>query len=138
MYIITAKHKGNKITRKAVSDTQASAIINQLLRKGCTEIGIKEEKGMQQKEFVLYKRRLLSLIPGKLQDIPNRGVKIKFFRSSLIEQIEKEKDWQFTREQAAELIRMAIYPDLRSEEERMQYEDFLMNGLDRVMSEDEE
>ena len=34
MYIITAKHKGNKITRKAFSDTQAS---------GCTEIGIKEE-----------------------------------------------------------------------------------------------
>ena len=31
-----------------------------------------------------------------------------------IEQIEKEKDWQFTGEQTAELIRMAIYPDLRS------------------------
>lgn len=43
MYIITAKHKGNKITRKAFSDTQASAIINRLLREGCTEIGIKEE-----------------------------------------------------------------------------------------------
>ena len=43
MYIITAKHKGNKITRKAFSDTQASAIINQLLRERCTEIGIKEE-----------------------------------------------------------------------------------------------
>ena len=71
----------------------------------------KEEKGMQQREFALYKRR--------------------------IEQIEKEKDWQFTGEQTAELIRMAIYPDLRSEEERMQYEDFLMNGLDRVMSENE-
>ena len=83
---------------------------------------------MQQREFALYKRRLLSLIPGKLQDIPNREVKIKFFRSSLIEQIEKEKDWQFTGEQTAEL---------RSEEERMQYEDFLMNGLDRVMSENE-
>lgn len=95
------------------------------------------KKGMQQREFALYKRRLLSLIPGKLQDIPNREVKIKFFRSSLIEQIEKEKDWQFTGEQTAELIRMAIYPDLRSEEERMQYEDFLMNGLDRVMSENE-
>lgn len=93
---------------------------------------------MQQREFALYKRRLLSLITGKLQDIPNRDVKIKFFRSSLIEQVEKEKDWQFTREQAAELIRMAIYPDLRSEEERMQYDDFLMNGLDRVMSENEE
>lgn len=53
---------------------------------------------MQQREFALYKRRLLSLIPGKLQDIPNREVKIKFFRSSLIEQIEKEKDWQFTGE----------------------------------------
>ena len=90
---------------------------------------------MQQREFALYKRRLLSLILGKLQDIPNREVKIKFFRSSLIEQI--EKDWQFTGEQAAELIRMAIYPDLRSEEERMQYEDFLMNGLDRVTSENE-
>ena len=64
-------------------------------------------------------------------------MKIKFFRSSLIEQIEKEKDWQFTGEQAAELIRMAIYPDLRSEEERMRYEDFLMNRLDRVMSENE-
>ena len=88
---------------------------------------------MQQREFALYKRRLLSLIPGKLQD-----VKIKFFRSSLIKQVEKEKDWQFTGEQAAELIRMAIYPDLRSEEERMQYDDFLMNGLDRVMSENEE
>ena len=35
--------KGNKITRKAFSDTQASAIINRLLREGCTEIGIKEE-----------------------------------------------------------------------------------------------
>ena len=58
-------------------------------------------------------------------------------RCSLIEQIEKEKDWQFTGEQAAELIRMAIYPDLRSEEERMQYEDFLMNGLARFMSENE-
>ena len=78
---------------------------------------------MQQRKFALYKRRLLSLIPGKFQDIPNREVKIKFLRSSLIEQIEKEKDWQFTGEQAAELIRMAIYPDLRSEEERMQYED---------------
>lgn len=43
MYIITAKYKGNKITRKAFSDTQASAIINRLLREGCTEIGIKEE-----------------------------------------------------------------------------------------------
>ena len=29
---------------------------------------------MQQREFALYKRRLLSLIPGKLQDIPNREV----------------------------------------------------------------
>jgi hypothetical protein len=98
----------------------------------------RRKKGMQQREFALYKRRLLSLIPGKLQDIPNRDVKIKFFRSSLIEQVEKEKDWQFTGEQAAELIRMTIYPDLRSEEERMQYDDFLMNGLDRVMSENEE
>ena len=98
----------------------------------------RRKKGMQQREFALYKRRLLSLIPAKLQGIPNREVKIKFFRSSLIEQVEKEKDWQFTGEQAAELIRMAIYPDLRSEEERMQYEDFLMNGLDRVMSENEE
>ena len=43
MYTITAKHKGNKITRKAFSDTQASAIINRLLREGYTEIGIKEE-----------------------------------------------------------------------------------------------
>lgn len=93
---------------------------------------------MQEKEFILYRRRLLSLIPAKLQDIPSREVKIKFFRSSLINQIEKEKNWMFTGEQAAELIRMAIYPDLRSEEERMQYEDFLMNGLDRVMSENEE
>lgn len=92
---------------------------------------------MQEKEFILYRRRLLSLIPAKLQDIPSREVKIKFFRSSLINQIEKEKNWMFTGEQAAELIRMAIYPDLRSEEERMQYEDFLMNGLDRVMSENE-
>lgn len=37
MYIITAKHKGNKITRKAFSDTQAFVIINQLSREGCTE-----------------------------------------------------------------------------------------------------
>lgn len=36
MYIITAKHKGNKITRKAFSDTQAFVIINQLSREGCT------------------------------------------------------------------------------------------------------
>ena len=43
MYIITAKHKGNKITRKAFSDTQAFVIINQLSREGCTEIGMKEE-----------------------------------------------------------------------------------------------
>ena len=43
IYIIIAKHKGNKITRKAFSDTQASAIINRLLREGYTEIGIKEE-----------------------------------------------------------------------------------------------
>ena len=41
--IITAKHKGNKITRKAFSDTQAFVIINQLSREGCTEIGMKEE-----------------------------------------------------------------------------------------------
>lgn len=93
---------------------------------------------MQQREFLLYKRRLLSLIPAKLQDIPSREVKIKFFRSSLINQIEKEKNWQFTGEQVAELVRMAVYPDLRSEEERMQYDDLLLEGLDRVMSEDEE
>ena len=43
MYIITAKHKGNKITRKAFSDTQAFVVINQLSREGCTEIGMKEE-----------------------------------------------------------------------------------------------
>lgn len=103
----------------------------------CTSYKKGRRKKECNREFALYKRRLLSLIPGKLQDIPNREVKIKFFRSSLIEQIEKEKDWQFTGEQTAELIRMAIYPDLRSEEERMQYEDFLMNGLDRVMSENE-
>lgn len=42
-YTITAKHKGNKITRKAFGDTQAFVIINQLSREGCTEIGIKEE-----------------------------------------------------------------------------------------------
>lgn len=42
MYTITAKHKGNKITRKAFSDTQA-LIINQLSREGYTEIGMKEE-----------------------------------------------------------------------------------------------
>lgn len=93
---------------------------------------------MRQREFLLYKRRLLSLIPAKLQDIPSRETKIKFFRSSLINQIEKEKNWQFTGEQAAELIRMAVYPDLRSEEERMQYDDLLLDGLDRAMTEDEE
>ena len=92
---------------------------------------------MQQKEFLLYKRRLLSLIPAKLQDIQSREVKIKFFRSYLIQQIEKEKDWQFTGEQAADLIRMAVYPDLRSEEERMMYDDFLLDGMDRLMAEDE-
>lgn len=54
MYIITAKHKGNKITRKAVSDTQASAIINQLLREGCTEIGIKEEKKECNRRNLFY------------------------------------------------------------------------------------
>ncbi len=43
MYTITAKHKGNKITRKAFGDTQAFVIINQLSREGCTEIGMKEE-----------------------------------------------------------------------------------------------
>lgn len=37
MYTITAKHKENKITRKAFSDTQAFVIINQLSREGCTE-----------------------------------------------------------------------------------------------------
>ena len=58
-------------------------------------------------------------------------------KTECIPSIRKGKDWQFTGEQTAELIRMAIYPDLRSEEERMQYEDFLMNGLDRVMSENE-
>lgn len=93
---------------------------------------------MQQREFLLYKRRLLSLIPRKVQDIPSEEVKIKFFRSSLIQQVEKEKNWMFTGEQAADLIRMAIYPDLRSEEERLKYEDLLLDGLDRVMSEDEE
>ena len=92
---------------------------------------------MQQKEFLIYKRRLLSLIPAKLQDIQSREVKIKFFRSCLIQQIEKEKDWQFTGEQAADLIRMAVYPDLRSEEERMMYDDFLLDGMDRLMAEDE-
>ena len=51
----------------------------------------------------------------------------------------KNKDtYVYENKTAAELIRMAIYPDLRSEEERMQYEDFLMNGLDRVMSENDE
>lgn len=75
--------------------------------------------------------------PGKIAGHSEQGSEDQVFRSSLIEQIEKEKDWQFTGEQTAELIRMAIYPDLRSEEERMQYEDFLMNGLDRVMSENE-
>ena len=43
MYIITAKHKENKITRKAFSDAQAFVIINQLSREGCTETGMKEE-----------------------------------------------------------------------------------------------
>ena len=50
MYIITAKHKGNKITRKAFSDTQAFVIINQLSREGCTEIGIKEENHTEGKK----------------------------------------------------------------------------------------
>ena len=56
MYIITAKYKGNKITRKAFSDTQAFMIINQLSREGCTEIGMKEEKKECNRENLLYTR----------------------------------------------------------------------------------
>ena len=50
MYIITARHKGNKITRKAFSDTKAFAITNQLSREGCTEIGMKEENHTEGEE----------------------------------------------------------------------------------------
>ena len=51
MYIITARHKGNKITRKAFSDTKAFAITNQLSREGCTEIGMKEENHTEGEEW---------------------------------------------------------------------------------------
>lgn len=92
---------------------------------------------MQQREFALYKRRLLSLISAKLQDIPNERVKIMFYQSSMINQIEQEKDWQFTGEQTAEILRMAVYPDLRTEEEKEQDEAFWGKCLDAIMSEDE-
>lgn len=43
MYIITAMHKGRKITRTAFGDFQAFTIINQLAREGCVDIGMRKE-----------------------------------------------------------------------------------------------
>ena len=42
MYIITAIYQGKKIIRRAYSDLQAFAIVNQLYRDGCTEVGMRE------------------------------------------------------------------------------------------------
>ena len=43
MYIITATYRDRKITRTAFGDFQAFTIINQLVREGCTNIGMREE-----------------------------------------------------------------------------------------------
>ena len=43
MYIITAMHKGRKITRTAFGDNQAITIVKQLAREGCVDIGMREE-----------------------------------------------------------------------------------------------
>lgn len=79
MYIITAKHKGNKITRKAVSDTQASAIINQLLREGCTEIGIKEEKRNATEGICFIQKKVTESDPGKIAGHSEQGSEDQVF-----------------------------------------------------------
>lgn len=44
MFIITANYKGTRITRKAYGEFQAFTIINLLVREGCTDIGMREER----------------------------------------------------------------------------------------------
>lgn len=51
MYIITAMYQGRRITRKAFSGFQAFTIINQLVREGCTDIGMREENYAANKTY---------------------------------------------------------------------------------------
>ena len=89
---------------------------------------------MNQRGFMQYKSRLQHQIMNRVKEIESREVQKKFYRSSLIRQIEAEHDWQFTGEQTAELLRMAVYPDLRTEEEKEQDEAFWGKCLDAIMS----
>ena len=91
---------------------------------------------MDQRQFGQYKRRLQYQIMERVKTIENRDVQKKFYRSSLIRQIEAENDWRFTGEQTAELLRMAVYPDLRTEEKKERDEAFWGKVLGAIMTED--
>ena len=79
MYIITAKHKGNKITRKAFSDTQAFVIINQLSREGCTEIEMKEEKRSATERICFIQEKVTESDPGKIAGHSEQGSEDQVF-----------------------------------------------------------
>lgn len=91
---------------------------------------------MKPKEFYAYKERLTTQLTAKAQEIPERPVRAMFYRSSIIRQLEAEKNLTFTADQTADLIRAAIYPDLRTEEERQQDEKQWKDAVDKIMKEE--